>query len=149
VTNAADSRAHPSGPNEPDPTVRDSDVNTPRGAKPVKAASRRSASPGASPPPPCPRHSLMPLTARSALPSRSPSRPRILETRPSARRIHQAASDAFFHGFSAGRLVAPGVSAIGIVAAAAPLPANAHLGLDDLGEAFQMTAATELQEHAP
>src|SRR2546421_1776016 len=41
-----------------------------------------------------------------------------------AGRVHDAASTAFFHGFSAGNLVAAGVAALGAVIAAALLPAH-------------------------
>jgi EmrB/QacA subfamily drug resistance transporter len=41
-----------------------------------------------------------------------------------AGRVHDAASTAFFHGFSAGNLVAAGVAALGAVMAAALLPAH-------------------------
>jgi EmrB/QacA subfamily drug resistance transporter len=41
-----------------------------------------------------------------------------------ARHVHDAASAAFFHGFSAGNLVAAGVAAVGAVLAAVLLPAQ-------------------------
>ena len=50
-----------------------------------------------------------------------------------AAQVHQAASSAFFHGFSAGCLVAAGVSAIGLIAAFAFLPARGtHVPVDEL-----------------
>jgi hypothetical protein len=59
-----------------------------------------------------------------------------------ATQIHQAASAAFFHGFSAGCLVTAGVSAIGVIAAFVLLPAKkSHLPGDDL-EASLQTATT-------
>ena len=62
--------------------------------------------------------------------------------------IHQAASAAFFHGFSAGCLVAAGVSAIGVVAALALLPARrSGLTIDDLEAPPQTAAVTELYGH--
>jgi hypothetical protein len=62
-----------------------------------------------------------------------------------AAQIHQAASAAFFHGFSAGCLVAAGVSAIGAVAALTLLPAKrTHLRVDELEASVQTAAATEL-----
>jgi EmrB/QacA subfamily drug resistance transporter len=66
-----------------------------------------------------------------------------------AAQIHQAASAAFFLGFSAGCLVAAGVSAIGAVAALALLPAKrTHLRVDDLEASLQTAAATELSGQA-
>jgi len=62
-----------------------------------------------------------------------------------AAQIHQAASAAFFHGFTAACLVAAAVSAIGAVAAFALLPAKRpHLPVDDLEASLHTVAATEL-----
>jgi EmrB/QacA subfamily drug resistance transporter len=58
-----------------------------------------------------------------------------------AAQIHQAASAAFFHGFSVGCLVAAGISAIGAIAAFALLPARqTHVLVND-PEASLQTAA--------
>jgi EmrB/QacA subfamily drug resistance transporter len=62
-----------------------------------------------------------------------------------AAQIHQAASAAFFHGFTAACLVAAAVSAIGAVAAFALLPAKRpHLRIDDLETSLHTAAVTEL-----
>jgi EmrB/QacA subfamily drug resistance transporter len=62
-----------------------------------------------------------------------------------AAQVHQAASSAFFHGFSASCLVVAGVSAIGVVAAFVLLPARrTHVSLDEPGASLQIGGATEL-----
>jgi EmrB/QacA subfamily drug resistance transporter len=62
-----------------------------------------------------------------------------------AAQIHQAASAAFFHGFSVGCLVAAGVSAIGAIAAFALLPARrSHLPVADLEASLQTAGVTGL-----
>jgi hypothetical protein len=62
-----------------------------------------------------------------------------------AAQIHQAASTAFFHGFSVGCLAAAAVSAVGAIAAFALLPAKrTHLVAVDLEASLQTVAATEL-----
>ncbi|HEX4862727.1 MAG TPA: MFS transporter [Acidimicrobiales bacterium] len=61
-----------------------------------------------------------------------------------AAQIHQATSSAFFHGFSAGCLVAAGVAAIGAFAAFALLPAKrTHLPVDVLKASLQTAGVTE------
>jgi len=52
--------------------------------------------------------------------------------------VHDAASSAFFHGFSAGCLVAAGVSAVGAVLAAILLPA--HPAREGTGQAVPAAA---------
>jgi hypothetical protein len=62
-----------------------------------------------------------------------------------AAQIHQAVSAAFFHGFSAGCIVAAGVSAAGAIAAFSLLPAKRnHLRVDDLETSLQTAAVAEL-----
>jgi EmrB/QacA subfamily drug resistance transporter len=62
-----------------------------------------------------------------------------------AAQINQAASSAFFHGFSAGCVVAAAVSTIGAIAAFAFLPAKrTHLRVDDLEASLHAAAVTEL-----
>jgi hypothetical protein len=63
-----------------------------------------------------------------------------------AAQVHQAASSAFFHGFSASCLVVAGVSAIGVAAAFVLLPARqTHVPVDDLEATLQTATVTELQ----
>jgi EmrB/QacA subfamily drug resistance transporter len=62
-----------------------------------------------------------------------------------ATQIHQAASSAFFHGFSAGCLVAAGVSAVGAIAAFTLLPAKqTDPPVDDLEASLQTAGASQL-----
>jgi hypothetical protein len=64
-----------------------------------------------------------------------------------AAQIHQAASDAFFHGFSVGCLVAAGVSAVGAITALALLPAiGTYLPTDEHESPLQPVAATQPRE---
>ncbi|HEV3230239.1 MAG TPA: MFS transporter [Solirubrobacteraceae bacterium] len=59
-----------------------------------------------------------------------------------ARAVHDAASSAFFHGFSAGNLVAAGVALAGAVAAAALLPSHPLRGSGPLvQEGFRVADA--------